>query len=89
MIELRAEMSALRTLLMAIAPNALLNAGMNADRVAALCQALVDQVESIEVDGDERVLRQVKEAQAAAYRSLFGEIEDDLRAKAGAAEHAD
>jgi hypothetical protein len=86
--ELRAEVSALRALVLTMAPMVFGQEGISAENVEALGAAFVQQIQDINVEGaDPDVLQQMRDLKAGAVADLFSDAADQVRA--GDAEEPD
>jgi hypothetical protein len=79
--ELRAEVSALRALVLTMAPMVFGQEGLSAENVEALGAAFAKQIQSIDIEGaDPDILQRMRDLKAGAVADLFSDAADQVRA---------
>lgn len=79
--ELRAEVSALRALVLTMAPMMFGQEGISAENVEALGAAFASQIQGINIAGaDPDVLQRMRDLKAGAVADLFSDAADQVRA---------
>ncbi|POR40022.1 hypothetical protein CRT23_26205 [Methylobacterium sp. V23] len=79
--ELRAEVSALRALVLTMAPMVFGQEGISAENVEALGAAFANQIQGINIEGaDPDVLQRMRDLKAGAVADLFSDAADQVRA---------
>lgn len=82
--ELRAEVSALRALVLTIAPMVFGQERLSAESVEALGATFAKQIQSIDIEGaDPEILQRMRDLKAEAVADLFSDAADQMRAREG------
>lgn len=82
--ELRAEVSALRALVLTMAPMVFGQEGLSVENVEALGAAFAKQIQNIKIEGaDPDILQRMRDLKAGAVADLFSDAADQVHAGEG------